>query len=125
MQTHSHASTRALSSLSLSGLIASSFIDAARALGSALSAGSGGRRGGAERSQTGQGTEGAGQRDEGGAGRGEGQKESFGAALSHGYVHPGVGEALSHLANSGAHILYLTARPITLASRTRQFLRWV
>jgi len=104
------------------GLLASSFMGAAKALGSALKGRGGGGGGGS--SSAGQAAlpsttgSGAGGGAEGGAGAPKG----FVEALSHGYVHAGVGEALSHMAQHGCCILYLTARPITLAHKTREFL---
>ncbi len=91
------------------GLIASSFVGAARALGSALGHRAGGRRGSAP----------AGDDSESKTGG----SSSLGEVLSQGYVHAGVGSCLTHMAAHGARLLYVTARPITLAHRTRDFLK--
>ena len=100
------------------GLLASSFVGAATALGSALKGRVGGSGSGGMNASSSS-PAGAGG---GGAGGGAGASKGFGEALSQGYVHAGVGEALHHMAQHGCCILYLTARPITLAHRTREFL---
>ena len=104
------------------GLLASSFIGAARALGAIMSIGHGREGKGAEEGEEEEGEE---EEKKSGLGKIEGALAKGGERLSHGYVHPGVGEAMTAMAEHGARILYLTARPITLAHRTRAFLRSV
>jgi hypothetical protein len=98
------------------GLLASSFVGAATALGSALKGRVGGSGSGGMNASS------SSPAGAGGSSQGAGIGGGFGEALSQGYVHAGVGEALSHMAQHGCCILYLTARPITLAHRTREFL---
>ena len=103
------------------GLLASSFIGAARALGSVMSGR--GREGRAAELGAEDVADDAEKKT--GLGKIEGALAKGGERLSHGYVHPGVGEAMTAMAEHGSRILYLTARPITLAHRTRAFLRSV
>jgi len=48
--------------------------------------------------------------------------QDIATALNTDYTHDGVADALTHIAQSDYRILYLTARPITLAEQTREFL---
>jgi len=48
--------------------------------------------------------------------------QDFATALNTDYTHEGVAEALTSIAEANYRILYLTARPITLAEQTREFL---
>ena len=48
--------------------------------------------------------------------------QDMATALNTDYTHDGVAEALTSIAEADYRILYLTARPITLADQTREFL---